>query len=173
MFEQAEKCNKKDHLLAKPLYEKIIHEIGDKPIHEMNDMELRFFARSKARIFLSSLMSDIDNSEKAIDAFELFFEKNDHDIRMYEEYILTLELTYQYEKAHGVLQKMLRNEHLKPTSLAFLSSFVYCAEGLQSSNDCLMYKKQLIDITADPKERRRLQKELEALNADDLSRDLS
>ena len=154
LYEKAERCNKKDHKLAKSLYEKVVEEIGNKPIHEMDDSELRFFALSKMRIFLSSEFRDVDSSEKAIHSFELYLERNDNDVEIYGEYILVLEMTHQYEKAKDVLISLFTKESMKEVALKFLSSYTYCAEKLQSFDECINYKKQLIDITADPMEKK-------------------
>ena len=142
LFKQAEEFNKKDSIFAKSIYEKIIDQIGVKDICEMDTIELRYFALSKMRIFLSTNLNDTESSEEAIGAFELFFRTNDNDAEMYSSYILLLELTYQYKRAYYTLLEMLKNEKLKPSALTFLSSYVYCSEGLQSNDECIAYEKQ-------------------------------
>ena len=163
LYREAEICYKTDHCKAKELYHRIVDEIGDKSIDEMDDSELRFFALSQQRIFLSSQFQDIESSDRAVEAFELFFERDEHDVETYSEYILTLELTYQYEKQFKVLRDLLSKDGMKPLALSFLSSISFSAEGLQTYDDCLRYKEQLIDVTDDPKEKKRLQKELDDL----------
>lgn len=163
LYGEAERCYTKNHQLAKPLYEKVVEAIGHRPIDEMDDVELRYFALSKMHIFLSSEFQDTDSSEKAIDAFELLRNRNSFDIKICGAYILVLELSYRYEKSHELLESLLNEESTVALALKSLSSYTYCAEGLQSSADCIAYKKRLIDMTSDKKEKNRLQKELEAM----------
>ena len=159
----AKEYDKKDHKIAMELYKKIINKMENKSIDEMNDVELRLFSISNQHVFLASKFSNSTSCDQAIKAFELYFLKYNCNIEMYEAYVLLLELTYQYEKAKEVLDQLLKADSTKPLALKFLSSYVYAAEKLQSVEECINYKKQLIKITDDPIERKRLEKELSSM----------
>ena len=164
-YAMAEELNQKDHVAAKVLYEQIIIEIGDKKPDEMDDVELRIFALSKLKIFLCSQLHDRDSAMISIYALETFLQRNSSDLVVYECYIAVLELTWQYEKSHKVLINLLKNADTKRFALKWLSSFVYAAEDCQTSTDCIAYKEQLIALTDDPDERKRLQRELENMKS--------
>ena len=160
---RAEAVYQKDHIAAKALYEQIIVEIGDKKFDEMCDMELRIFALSKLKVFLCSQLHDRDSAMIAIDAFETFLQRNKNDIVVYEYYIVALQLTWQYEKSHKILIDLFGNTEMKMFALKWLSSFTYAIDSCQTSSDCILYKKQLIELTDAPEEKKRLQKELDEM----------
>ncbi|MDP4121339.1 MAG: hypothetical protein Q8876_09860 [Bacillota bacterium] len=74
---------------------------------------------------------------------------------------MILELTYQYEKSYDLLISLLHDSSTKKLALKFLSSYTYCAEKLQKFSDFISYKKELINITNDTEEKKKLQNELE------------
>ena len=162
-YDEAEALNRKDYVAAKALYEKVIDEIGDKPFAEMDDTELRFFALSKSQIFVCSEFRDLDSAAISIEAFEVFFQRNDSDAFMYEYYIFTLEFTYQLEKSYPVLLELLQRDDMKLLALKYLSSYSYAVEGLQEWEDCITYQRQRVELTTDKREKAKLKRDLEKM----------
>ena len=160
LYNRAKMIMDKDYLSARKLFEQIIQLIGDKPISVHHDNELRILALSYKNLFLISRLRDDLFATKSIEAFEMYFKKNYLDTEMYDSYILLLELTYQYRKSNEILNNLLANSETKELALKYLSSIVYQIEGLQTLDDCVNYKQQLIEMSRDEHEKARLQKEL-------------
>ena len=162
-YHKALEALRSDAETAKPEFEYVLSLLSNKPLTGCSPDELRIFAMSCYYLFLISHAGDTEKAEKAVKAFESYFETDKFDIETYEAYIVTLELTYQYKKAKSVLMTLLKQEAMKKTALKFLSSYAYAAEGLQSFEDCIGYKKELISIETDPDGKKRLQNELNAM----------
>lgn len=163
IFDDANEKMQFNQAEAKKDFEYILSILNNKHLKDIPSNMLRILAFSNMNLFLISQCHKTENAERAIEVFELFFENNKNDVAAYEAYILILELTYQYEKSKLVLMTLLQNGLTQETAWKFLSSYVYCAEGLQSIDDCIEYKKRLIDITIDPEEKNRLQGELKSM----------
>lgn len=162
-FEKEMKRIKTNKTSAKEDFEKVLFSLENKSPNELSDEELRCMALSYMNLFFISQMRDEDKAERAITSFEQYFQRNYQDVDMIENYITTLELTYQYEKSRETLLQLANQKHTKSLALKFLSSYVYCANGLQSVEDCIKYKEQLIQITDNQEDKNRLISELSLL----------
>ena len=163
-YEKAIEAIRYDAEAAKSEFEYVLTMIGSKSLAAYSPDELRIYALSNAELFIISKFADAEKAEKAVEAFELYFETTKDDIKAYEAYILTLELSYRYERAKAALMTLLEREPTRKTALKFLSSYAYVAEGLQSSEECATYKAELISLSNDPDEIRSLQGELDSMN---------
>ena len=74
-----------------------------------------------------------------------------------------LEFSHQYEKSWCFLQSILSHHETKKVALNFLSSYTYCAEGLQNIKKCIEYKEELIALTTNEEEQEKLQLELQTM----------
>ncbi len=153
---------KTNSAVAKAVFESIIHSLEKKPVEKLTKDKLRIYALSNMHVFLDSGLCDMGKAEIAIRSFESYLEKYD-DVELYESYILTLELTYQYEKAREKAIALLDSPATKRIALEFLSSYTYCSAGLQSFSDCINFKEELIQCTTDIGEKLRLEQELQAM----------
>ena len=153
---------KTNSVVAKATFESIIYSLEKKPIEKLSKDKLRIYALSNMHVFLDSGLNDRERAETAIRAFELYLEEYD-DVELYESYILTLELTYQYAKARDKAILLLDSPTTKRIALEFLSSYTYCSAGLQSFSDCINFKEELIQCTTDIGEKLRLEQELQAM----------
>ncbi len=132
----------------------------------MSDEELRIFALSNMQLLIITGIEEGKYADKALEAFELIIKRKKGTPEIYEAYILILELTYQYEKSYDLLLSLLHDGNTKELALKFLSSYTYCAEKLQSFSDFISCKKELINMTKDLEDKKKLQKELQIYKND-------
>lgn len=167
LFESAMNEIQSTPLTAKKKFEEIIDLLGNISFEECSKEYIYIFALSNMSLFQISRWNDMGKAETSIASFEFLLEKYIDEIEdyesVYEPYIVILELTYQYKKARTLLLKLMQCPQTKKIALKFLSSYAYCAEGLQTFNDCISFKEQLIRITDDLEEKQKLEKELKAM----------
>lgn len=147
---------------ALEIYKEIVALLCHQP-DILSSSELRILIISAEKVFLYSGKYDIQDSTYIASLCELFLCQSSNDSQICEIYVFMLEFSHQYEKSWYFLQSILSYHETKKVALNFLSSYTYCAEGLQNIKKCIEYKEELIALTTNEEEQEKLQLELQTM----------
>ena len=166
LFNQSEKQMPVIANKAEDGFKKIVQMLETKGIDNLSEEETRYLSKSHLYLFIISKLSNYHEAESAILCFEKIIEKGNLDADSADSYITALELTYQLEKAHTTLLQILSQNDLRKIALKHLSSYAYCADGMQSVDECIHYNEELESITDDLEELRQLRTNISMLKGE-------
>lgn len=169
IFKEAEELMSKDGQLANVAFKQVLEFFEGKTIEELTDYELRYYTLCYQRIFLYSGIKDCASASanESKKGFDMLISRDKLDADIYEDYILLLDLTYEYEKERDFLLGLLEDDGLKLMALKWLSVPTFEFNGLQSHEETKEYLEQRTELTTDIDEKERLIKALEDMNKGD------
>ncbi len=161
LFDQAYKLDQSSSK-ALEIYKEIVALLCHQP-DILSSSELCLLIVSAEKVFLYSEKNDIQDSIYIANLCELYLCQSSNDSQICEIYVFMLEFSHQYEKSWHFLQSILSHHETKKVALNFLSSYTYCAEGLQNIEKCIEYKEELITLTTNEEEKEKLRLELQTM----------